>query len=66
MYLGAACMFIGAPMLLRSALGLVVGAALSLLLAGRILIEERLLAQELEGYDDYRRAVRYRLIPGVW
>jgi protein-S-isoprenylcysteine O-methyltransferase Ste14 len=66
MYLGAACMFIGAPMLLRSTLGFVVGAALSLLLAGRILIEERLLAQELEGYDDYRRAVRYRLIPFVW
>jgi protein-S-isoprenylcysteine O-methyltransferase Ste14 len=66
MYLGATCMFIGAPLLLCSAVGLLVGAALSLLLAVRIVPEERLLARELEGYDAYRRRVRYRLIPFLW
>jgi aryl-alcohol dehydrogenase-like predicted oxidoreductase len=28
--------------------------------------EERLLAAELPGYDDYRSRVRYRLLPFVW
>lgn len=31
----------------------------------RILIEEVTLRQELDGYDDYMRRVRWRLIPGV-
>lgn len=66
MYLGAACMFIGAPILLRSTAGVAVGVALSSILAARILIEERLLERELAGYDEYRRQVRYRLIPWIW
>ena len=35
-------------------------------IAGRILGEEKMLAEELEGYSDYRKKVRYRLIPHVW
>jgi protein-S-isoprenylcysteine O-methyltransferase Ste14 len=46
------------------------GALLALLpiatLAVRISIEERFLLKALPGYADYRRRVRYRLIPGVW
>ena len=30
----------------------------------RLLDEERLLANELPGYTDYQRKVRYRLVPG--
>jgi len=32
----------------------------------RILDEEAMLRQELDGYTDYMRSVRYRLVPGVW
>jgi protein-S-isoprenylcysteine O-methyltransferase Ste14 len=66
MYLGAILMFAGVPMLLASAWGLAIGAGLSLLLAARIVGEERMLSNELEGYDAYRGKVRYRLLPGIW
>jgi protein-S-isoprenylcysteine O-methyltransferase Ste14 len=66
MYLGATLMFLGGPLLLGSAWDLGVGAALVLLLARRILGEEALLARDLEGYDSYRKRVRYRLLPGIW
>ncbi|MBB2773221.1 UNVERIFIED_ORG: protein-S-isoprenylcysteine O-methyltransferase Ste14 [Mycolicibacterium obuense] len=32
----------------------------------RILDEEQLLREQLDGYDDYTRQVRYRLFPAVW
>jgi protein-S-isoprenylcysteine O-methyltransferase Ste14 len=66
MYLGATLMFFGAPLLLGSAIGLALAAAMTLLLAARIVGEERLLITNLEGYDEYRRKVRYRLLPFVW
>ena len=66
MYLGASLMFVGGPLLLGSAWGLLVGLGLVLLLIVRIRGEEKLLARELEGYDAYRGRVRYRLIPGIW
>jgi protein-S-isoprenylcysteine O-methyltransferase Ste14 len=66
MYLGGMLLFIGAPLLLGSLWGIGVGAALVLLLAGRIVGEERMLTQELEGYAEYKQQVRYRLVPFVW
>jgi protein-S-isoprenylcysteine O-methyltransferase Ste14 len=66
MYLGAVLMFVGAPLLLGSAVGLALAAAMTLLLGFRIVGEERMLAGKLEGYADYRRRVRYRLLPFVW
>jgi protein-S-isoprenylcysteine O-methyltransferase Ste14 len=66
MYLGAALMFVGGPLVTGAASALAVGLALSLLLAVRSLDEEELLTRELAGYDEYRRRVRYRLIPFVW
>jgi protein-S-isoprenylcysteine O-methyltransferase Ste14 len=66
MYLGAALMFFGAPLLLASCIGLALAAAMLLLLVTRIVGEERLLVRSLEGYAEYRRKVRYRLVPFVW
>jgi protein-S-isoprenylcysteine O-methyltransferase Ste14 len=66
MYLGATLMFVGGSLVTGAASALVVGLALSLLLAVRSLDEEALLTRELAGYDEYRRRVRYRLIPFVW
>jgi protein-S-isoprenylcysteine O-methyltransferase Ste14 len=34
-------------------------------IAARAVFEERTLARELAGYDDYRHRVRYRLVPHV-
>ena len=32
----------------------------------RIGLEERVLRQDLDGYDAYAARVRYRLVPGIW
>ncbi len=66
MYLGAMLMLLGAPMLLGSMYGFAIGVLMSLLLSARAVGEERMLATELEGYVDYQKKVRYRLIPRVW
>jgi len=66
MYLGAIFMFVGTPMLLGSKYGILITAIISLLLVARIIGEEKMLIEELEGYADYKKKVRYRLIPFVW
>jgi protein-S-isoprenylcysteine O-methyltransferase Ste14 len=66
MYAGALLLFVGAPLWLGSWWGVAVGAGFSLLMAARAVLEERTLARELPGYDDYRRKVRHRLLPYVW
>jgi protein-S-isoprenylcysteine O-methyltransferase Ste14 len=66
MYLGATLMFVGGPLVTGAASALVVGLALVMLLAVGSQDEEALLTRELPGYEEYRRRVRYRLIPFVW
>jgi protein-S-isoprenylcysteine O-methyltransferase Ste14 len=66
MYLGGALLFMGTPMLLGSTYGLIIGLVLTFLLAVRIIGEEKMLVNELEGYADYKKKVKYRLIPFVW
>jgi protein-S-isoprenylcysteine O-methyltransferase Ste14 len=66
LYLGCLFMMLGAPLLLGSIYGLLLSALVVVILAGRIIGEERMLVDELEGYVDYTKKVTYRLIPGVW
>jgi protein-S-isoprenylcysteine O-methyltransferase Ste14 len=66
MYLGAILLFVGAPMLLGSIFGLIIGLAMVFLLVGRIIGEEKMLVSELEGYAEYKKKVKYRLIPFIW
>jgi len=66
MYLGGILLFIGTPMLLGSVYGVLIGLTMLLLLVGRIIGEEKMLMNELEGYADYKLKVKYRLIPFVW
>jgi protein-S-isoprenylcysteine O-methyltransferase Ste14 len=53
-------------LLLGSWLGLASVAVLAAGLAIRIVIEDRELRLKIEGYADYARQVRYRLVPGIW
>ena len=66
MYFAATMLFMGTPMLLGSMYGLLVGILLVLLLAIRSVGEEKLLEKELEGYTDYKKKVKYRLVPFIW
>jgi protein-S-isoprenylcysteine O-methyltransferase Ste14 len=54
------------PLLLGSWLGLIAACLLVLLLALRIFKEEAMLRQELDGYEEYARRVRWRLVRFVW
>ena len=58
--------FPGGALLLGSWWGLLLCSVLLGLLVWRTAIEDRMLTNELAGYDEYARDVRYRLIPRVW
>ncbi len=66
MYLATLLMFLPMPLILQSLWGLCVFGWYAILIIIRILGEEKLLASELDGYTDYKKKVRYRLIPFVW
>jgi protein-S-isoprenylcysteine O-methyltransferase Ste14 len=66
MYAGMIFYLSCAPLLLGSWWGLLWGCGLLGLFAIRVLIEERTLRKELQGYNEYATRVRYRLVPGVW
>jgi protein-S-isoprenylcysteine O-methyltransferase Ste14 len=66
MYSGAILLIVGSALLLGSWFGLAVGLVIVVLIAIRAVLEERMLREELPGYDDYMARVRHRLIPHVW
>jgi protein-S-isoprenylcysteine O-methyltransferase Ste14 len=66
MYAGALVMLLGIPIALGSWWGLLVIVAMMPALIWRLLDEEKFLARNLPGYVEYRKKVRYRLIPLVW
>lgn len=66
MYAAALLMLLAIPVSLASWWGLPVWFGLLPVLAWRLLDEERVLVRDLAGYSDYRRKVRWRLIPGIW
>ena len=66
MYSGALIMLFGMPLALGSWWGLSMFAGITLTIIWRLLDEENFLVKNLKGYEDYRRKVRYRLVPLVW
>ena len=65
-YAGFIPAFFGMGLALGSwlAFGMMVVSALLLIL--RTALEDHTLHQELEGYAEYAKEVRYRLLPGIW
>lgn len=59
-------MFLSMPIIIGSFAGLIPMVLLPFILVKRIKNEERVLKSELEGYEEYTRKVRYRLIPFIW
>jgi protein-S-isoprenylcysteine O-methyltransferase Ste14 len=66
MYAFALFLMVGAPLMLGSLWGLAWLGLFVPLLAARALGEEAMLTAGLEGYADYARRVRFRLVPGIW
>ena len=66
LYASTLLFFPGSALLLGSWWGLMFCTVLLGLLVWRIPLEERMLENGLDGYNEYERNVRYRLIPHVW
>ena len=66
LYLGCMLLMFGAPLLVGSVYSLIISFIGSPVLMGRIVGEEKMLVEELEGYEEYRKEVKYRLILFVW
>jgi protein-S-isoprenylcysteine O-methyltransferase Ste14 len=66
MYFGNVVLMIGIPLALGSYWGLLFVIPGLVVLAVRILDEEKVLTLELAGYRDYAQRVHYRLVPYVW
>lgn len=65
-YVGSVVHELSAPIMLGSWWALIPGVVIFLLFVVRTALEDRTLLSELEGYSEYSRKVRYRLLPGIW
>lgn len=66
MYTGNVILVVGIALALGSFWALLVVVPAVFVLGLRIRDEEKLLQDELDGYREYTREVRHRLVPGVW
>ncbi|HSQ34693.1 MAG TPA: isoprenylcysteine carboxylmethyltransferase family protein [Candidatus Binatia bacterium] len=66
MYAGILPLYLFSPLALGSYWSLIPAAPLVLVIVARILNEEKVLVRDLPGYAEYRRRVKYRLVPGIW
>ena len=58
--------FFSMPLILGSLLSFAVMLLYLPIIASRIRGEEALLERELQGYSDYKKRVKYRILPGIW
>jgi protein-S-isoprenylcysteine O-methyltransferase Ste14 len=65
-YLGFCIGSLGAPLMLLSWPAMAVAPLLAVWFVVRTALEDAMLRKELEGYSEYARRVRYRLVPGLW
>jgi protein-S-isoprenylcysteine O-methyltransferase Ste14 len=65
-YVGMLAFTLATPFILGSWWALVLALFTAAITVARTALEDRTLQRELEGYAEYARQVRYRLVPGVW
>ena len=65
-YAGALLIYLATPFLLDSRSAFIPVVFLYVVFVIRTALEDRVLQDELAGYGEYARRIRYRLLPGVW
>jgi protein-S-isoprenylcysteine O-methyltransferase Ste14 len=65
-YTGGVLMAVTTPLILGSLWGLVPAGAAVLLIVVRTILEDRTLKNELSGYAEYAKNVRYKVFTGIW
>ena len=66
MYMVTVLLFLSMPLVLGSLISFLIMFCYIPIIAKRIRNEEQVLAEGLAGYEEYRKKVKYRLIPFVW
>ena len=66
MYTATLVVFLSMPLILGSLISFFIFLLYPILIIIRIIGEEKLLEKELEGYIEYKKKVKYRLIPFIW
>ena len=66
MYTASILMFLSIPLILGSFVSFFIFLPYPILIAKRIKNEEMVLEKDLKGYMEYKKKVRYKLIPFVW
>jgi len=66
MYSGIILMILFTPFALGSFIALIFSGLIIILFIIRTYLEDKTLQNELPGYKEYIKKVRYRLVPGLW
>ena len=66
MYMSTLLLFLSMPLVLGSVISFVIMLVYIPIIAKRIRNEEAVLEKELKGYAEYRKKVKYRLLPYIW
>lgn len=66
MYMSTLLMFLAMPLVLGSVISFVIMLAYIPIIAKRIENEEKVLEEGLPGYAEYKKKVKYKIIPNVW
>ena len=66
MYMVTIFLFLCIPLILNSLISLFIFLIYPIIIIIRINNEEKVLSKELNGYTEYKKKVKYRLIPFIW
>ena len=66
MYTATIFLFLSMPLILGSLISFSVFLIYPLIISIRIINEEKFLEKELDGYSNYKKNVKYRIIPFIW
>jgi len=66
MYTATISLFLSIPLILGSIISFVIFLVYPFIIIKRLKNEEEVLEKELKGYKEYKKKVKYRLIPFIW
>ena len=66
MYSATILLFLSMPLILNSFISFLIFLIYPFIIAKRIKNEEQVLEKELNGYLEYKKKVKYKIIPFIW
>ena len=66
MYSSTILLFLSIPLILGSLLSFLIFMLYPIIIANRIKNEEQVLEQGLKGYSEYKKKVKYKVVPFIW